>query len=438
MSKVVEKAALKQFIKHCNESSLLPYYQSAYRKNYSCETALVKLFDDILWSMEKQKVNLLVAIDLSAAFNTVDHDILIKVLKMTFNVHGKSLDWFKLYLYPRSCKVNIGESFSNSQDLNFSVPQGSLCGPVLYNAYASTMKSIVPLDIDIHTYADDHALKKEFNSSVLLEEVKAADKLSRCLDDVRSWMNSCHLKMNTDKTEAIRFGSKQQIRKCSLDTIEVCGEFIPYSQSIKYLGVCIDGNLSLDNHIAAKCRIAMFNLFKIANIRTFLMTEACHTAVLAMVISHLDYANAIMVGLPEKHIRKLQIVQNMVAKVVLKRNKYTSSKASLQSLHWLPVRSRIDFKITVLVYKCLHGEAPEYLQNLLITFIPKREGLRSEAIIDRLIVPRTGKKTFADRAFSVVGPKVWNSLPNHIKTEGDVGQFKKSLKTHLFKKAFNI
>ena len=180
----------------------------------------------------------------------------------------------------------------------------------------------------------------------------------------------------------------------------------------------------------------MFNLFKIANIRTFLMTEACHTAVLTMVISHLDYANAIMIGLPDKHIRKLQRVQNMVAKVVLKRNKYTSSKASLQRLHWLPVKCRIDFKIAVLVYKCLHGEAPEYLQNLLITFIPKRDGIRSEAIIDRLIVPRTGKKTFANRAFSVVGPKVVNSLPNHIKTEGDVGRFKKSLKTHLFKEGF--
>ena len=86
LSKVVEKAALKQFIKHCNDSSFLPTYQSAYRKNYSCKTALVKLFDDILWSMEKQKVNLLVAIDLSAAFGTLDHGILIDVLNTAFNV----------------------------------------------------------------------------------------------------------------------------------------------------------------------------------------------------------------------------------------------------------------------------------------------------------------------------------------------------------------
>ena len=311
------------------------------------------------------------------------------------------MDWFKSYLYPRSCKINIGESFSSSQDLNISVPQGGLCDLVLYNAYASMMKTIVPSDIAIHAYADDHALKKEFNSSVPRDEVEAAESL-RCLDEVRSWMNSCHLKMNTDKTEAIMFGSKQQIRKCRLEAIEVCGDSIPYSESIKYLGVCIDGNLC--NHIAAKCRIAMFNLFKIANISNFLMTEACHTAVLTMVISLLDYANATMVGLPEKHIGNLQRVQNMAAKVVLKRNKYTSSKASLQILHWLPIRSSNDFKIAVLVYKCLHGKALEYLQNLLITFIPKRQGLRLETIIDRLLVPRTEKKTFADRAFSVVGP----------------------------------
>ena len=85
------------------------------------------------------------------------------------------------------------------------------------------------------------------------------------------------------------------------------------------MGVCIDSNLCLHNHITTKCKIAMYNLFMIANIRNFLTTEACHTAIPAMVISHLDYANAIMVGLPEKHIAKLQRVQNLAAKVVLKK-----------------------------------------------------------------------------------------------------------------------
>ena len=109
-------------------------------------------------------------------------------------------------------------------------------------------------------------------------------------------------------------------QECRLTALEVCGESIPYSESITYLGVCIDSNLCLHNHIASKCRTAMCNLFKIVNIRNFLTTEACHTAVLATVISHLDYMNAVMVGLLEK------LIANMAAKVVLKRAKYTSSK----------------------------------------------------------------------------------------------------------------
>ena len=191
LSKVVEKSALKQFIKHCDDNSLCPTYQSAYRKNYSCNTALVKLFDDQMCLMEQQKVNLLVAIDLPAAFDMVDHGILIDVLDIAFNVWGKSLDWFNSYLYPRSCKVNIGES---------------LCGPVLYNAYASTMNTVVQPAIVIHAYAEDHALRKEFNSSIPQEEVETAKSLSKSLDKIKDWINSCHLKMNSDKTEVILLG----------------------------------------------------------------------------------------------------------------------------------------------------------------------------------------------------------------------------------------
>ena len=118
-------------------------------------------FDDLLWSREQQKFNLLVAIDLSVTFDMVNHGILIDVLNTTFNVGGKPPDWFKSYLYPRTCKVNISKSFSSNQDLCFSVPQGSLCGPVLYTAYASTMSTVVPPAIAMHAYTDDNALKKE-------------------------------------------------------------------------------------------------------------------------------------------------------------------------------------------------------------------------------------------------------------------------------------
>ena len=134
LSKLLEKYALQQFNNHCITNKLLPDYQLAYRKNYSMETSLIKLISDISWAVERQQVTALTALDLSAAFNTVDHEILIEVLEHQFGITNLALSWFKTYLYPRKFVVNIDGHHSREIDLKFSVPQGSLAGPILYLA----------------------------------------------------------------------------------------------------------------------------------------------------------------------------------------------------------------------------------------------------------------------------------------------------------------
>ena len=138
LSKLLEKYVLLQFNTHCMENNLLPGYQSAYREHFSCETALVKLMDDILWNMEGQELTALVVIDLSAAFDTVDHKVLLDVLNNSFG-----LDWINSYLRPRKFKVTIKQSYSEEIDVKFSVPQGSIFGPVLYSTYTSTLEEMV-------------------------------------------------------------------------------------------------------------------------------------------------------------------------------------------------------------------------------------------------------------------------------------------------------
>ena len=134
LSKLLEKCALTQFSKHCDNNHLIPDYQSMYRQGYSCETALLKLVNGVLWSLERGNATNFMAIDLSAAFDTVDHNILLQVLKYKFNICGKALTWFDTYLHPRGCRVNVGKEYSSSRDLTCSVPQGSICEPVLYLA----------------------------------------------------------------------------------------------------------------------------------------------------------------------------------------------------------------------------------------------------------------------------------------------------------------
>ena len=137
-SRLVENAVLQQFNKHCDQNNLIPDYQSAYRVNYSCEIALVKTVNDILWSMENKNIVNLMAINLSAAFDTVDWSILLDCLQYQFGITGSALKWFEQYLRPRYCKVNVGKAYSKNHESECSVPQGSCAGPILYTVYAST------------------------------------------------------------------------------------------------------------------------------------------------------------------------------------------------------------------------------------------------------------------------------------------------------------
>ena len=194
ISKVVEKLVLVQFDKNCCTHRLIPDYQSAYRANYSCETALTKIVNDILWAMEHQKVTSLVAIDLSAAFNTVDHDILLSVLEKRFGVRDTCLVWFSSYLNSRYCMVRIRNALSSKCELKCSVPQGSLGGPSMFTVYASTIQSVVPDDIDLHGFTDDHILKNSCRASSMVDERESILSLEATLVDIKVWMDQNRLK----------------------------------------------------------------------------------------------------------------------------------------------------------------------------------------------------------------------------------------------------
>ena len=427
LSKVLEKAVLNQFMNYCAAATLLPDYQSAYRRYYSCETALVKLCDDLLWNMENRKVTAIMSVDLSAAFDTVDHDVLLEVLKIRFGITDGALCWFESYLRPRSCKVNVGSCYSTSRNLQFSVPQGSCAGPVLYLTYASTMQDVVPKGVDIHGYADDHIFKTSFNCS---EQVNSIKNLEHCASEIKSWMDANRLKMNASKTEFILIGSRQQLAKCTVDKVCVEGTFIDRAESIKYLGVQLDRSLTLKDHIKKKCKIAMWQLRRIRQMRKMLTKEACETLICGLVLSHLDFGNALYIGLPKCDLRLLQRVQNVAAQLVLGNS--TCSRSCLKTLHWLPISLRVKHKVLTMVYNSLNGHSPAYIRDLIHLHTPGRSGLRSETVYQRLKVPRTTSTTFAARSFSATAPQWWNEIPDYVKMSDSVNLFKKRLKTYLF------
>lgn len=382
--------------------------------------------------MEKQQVTQMCLMDLSAAFDTVDHKVLLEVLGNEYGLGKISLEWFANYLSDRQCCVNINGSLSSSKRLDFSVPQGSLLGPVLYSAYASTLRYVIPDSFQLHGYADDHAIKQS-HKPTFDEANTVRNEISTTMRDVKVWMDQNRLKLNETKTEYIQVGSKKLLSKCALDSICINNTTVNSSNCVKYLGAYLDSHLTLKTHIAAKCRAAMAGLRLVRNIRHLLTKDACHTIVLGLVISHLDYANSLYANLPNVVIMMLQRIQNMAAKLVLKRGKEDSASEALKELHWLPIRQRILHKILTLVFKCVVDKsAPQYLISRFTLAPQSSRSLRSNNILYKLIIPRTQRATFASRAISVFGAEQWNKLPNHVKHSENLAIFKRKLKTYLF------
>ena len=195
-----------------------------------------------------------------------------------------------------------------------------------------------------------------------------------------------------------------------------------------------ESTLSMTNHISTICRTAYMHLHNISRIRRYLTPEATKSLVHAFIMSRLDYGNALLDGLPFEHLKKLQRIQNIAARIITFTPCRDHITPILKQLHWLPIKRRIEYKILLHEFWCINGTAPVYLADML-----KRQCStgRTRSLQQHLLkVPRTKLACFGDRSFYVVGPRLWNALPIAIKRIDTVPLFVKALKTHIFKEEF--
>ncbi len=188
--------------------------------------------------------------------------------------------------------------------------------------------------------------------------------------------------------------------------------------------------MSFTSHVDSLRRSILYHIKNIWRIRKFVDTETCHHAVRAMVLSRLDYCNAIFTHLSSKDMIRLQRLQNNAARVIFAADRRTDAEPLLTKLHWLPVAQRVTFKILLFVYKALHDQAPPYITELFSYYVPGRP-LRSSNDPSRLTIKRV-KTTAGENRFPITAAKHWNSLPQHIRGASSTNSFKKMLKTHLF------
>jgi hypothetical protein len=431
MSKLAERASVDQLTKHIEKNQPLPTHQSAYRPFHSAETALLKVQNDILLNMDKQKVTLLVMLDLSAAFDTIDHKIMLQTLQNNFGVTDVALRWYASYLEGRTQQMQVLGQTSAKSTLQYGVPQGSCLGPILFTVYAASLFKVIEHYLPhAHGYADDHQLYTAFTPSAL-EQEKNIKIMETCIREVRKWMARNKLKINDKKTEFLIIGSRQQLQKLSIKGVHVGQDLITPVKKVRNLGVIFDENMTMEKHIAKVCSTAFYHLHNIRSIRRYLSQEAACTLIHAFVGSQMDYCNSLLGGLPSCQVKKLQRAQNAAVRLVLNLQKYDHITPGFIQLHWLPIRLRIKFKILLLVFKALHGMAPKYIADLVVMATCERYGLRSNSAIC-LRVPRFKCVSFGKRAFATHGPALWNELPLELRKTERIDDFKKRTKTFLF------
>ncbi len=297
-----------------------------FRSGHSTETALLSVTEALQIAKSDSKSSVLILLDLSATFDNVNHQILLSTLS-SLDITGIPLRWFESYLTGRSFEVAWGGEVSTAHQLVTGIPQGSVLGPLLFSTYTTSLGPIIQAHgLSYHCYADDTQLYLSFQP----DDPMVAARISGCLVDILAWMKQYHLQLNMTKTELLVFPATPAQQHDF--TIQLGFSTTTPSTSVRNLGVIFDDQLTFKDYIAKTAQSLRFALHNIRNIRPFLTEHATQLLVQALVVSRLDYSNALLAGLPANTIKPLQMIQNAASRLVFSEPKKSPCYTSLYLL----------------------------------------------------------------------------------------------------------
>jgi hypothetical protein len=430
LSKLLEKLVLSRIRPHVMLSGNFSEFQSAYRVGHSTETALLRVVNDIARAADTQQTTALLALDISAAFDTIDHGVLLDRLSADFGVGGCALRWLRSFVTARTHYVGVGAARSKSVTCPSGVPQGSVLGPLLFAMYITPIGNIVAAHrLHYHQYADDTQLYM-----TLRPGIDTIDTVSQCVADVSRWFLENGMLLNPNKTEAVLFGTRGQ--RAKVDTaagIDVAGSHVNFSDTVKLLGVHLDSALSMDRHVSEVVRGCSYHTRALRHIRPLLSFDAAKLIAQGVVTARLDYCNSLLCRTSDGNIDRLQVAQNALARAVCAAPWSASATELRRSLHWLPVRQRVDYKLAVITYRTRQSGVPNYMASLIQDYRPTRTLRSSDCLLLRQPFV---KLEIAKKAFSFGAPHVWNALSNECRLSPTLCTFKSLLKTELFSLAY--
>ena len=428
LGKLIERCVASRLENHMISNKLESAHQYGYKKAHSTEMLLVHVMDSLLTAFDKKYATVLLLLDLSAAFDTVDQDKLLHMLYNDIGITGTAHKWFASFLKGRTQKVRVNNTYSNEDTLDFGVAQGSILGPKLFNIYTKPLYALIlAIVYEIDGYADDNQLYKHFLPVFQMKVLGSS--VNDCLCVVSNWMKEHFLQLNQSKTKILVLAPPSVMPSIAIHGTFINDQCVRFVQCAKNLGVWLDENLNFKTQISKVVASCFKVLRDISKIKYFVPKDCLNTLVTALVLSKLDYCNALYYKISLSEINTLQAVQNCAIRLVYGRYKYDRAPISplFQDVHWLKVQERVVFKLCLLVHKCIWASAPESLKSMIVVM-----NSRTNQVLEKKV-----NSNFGERAFSHAGPKLWNCLPSNIRQEKAITTFKKLLKSYLMTDSSN-
>ena len=412
ISKVLEKVLYEQIYSYFSRNNLFHSNLHGYRKHRSTQTALLQVYDRWVRAAHEGKLSGVVLLDLSAAFDLVDSDLLLKKLQI-YGFDNDILYWIRSYLVNRYQAVWIDHVLSNFLHCEAGVPQGSNLGPLLFLIFYNDLPLSVSCSLD--AYADDSTMTV---SGATVDEISRS--LTENCETVNCWMKGNKLKLNVDKTHLLVVGTSARLRlqdssvSTHMDGIEL------QESSNKHemlLGCYVQQDLKWDvqvDYVLKRLQQRLAALHKLGNKISFnlrcQMAESVFTSVLT-------YCLPVFGGCSQGDIESLQVMQNSAARFVTQCGRMTNRKLLLCQTGWLSVRQLIQYHTALCTFRVRESLEPEYLGEILVR----------DNRVNKIIIPNSNL-TLAKKSFCFRGAEEWNKLPESIRSLKKVGPFKSKLK----------